>query len=92
MRVQRTSQRRASSSEALFRLIQFTAAKKQTATDLSFCSVTRNESRLSVLSPRAKATLLISNPFPTSVLNDCCSLRAAIGRLQQADQPEGERE
>src|SRR3984893_17843092 len=70
---QRTSQRRASSRVALFKLIQFTAAKMHTATDLSFCRVTRNDSRLSVLSPRAKVTLLISNPLPTRVLKDCCS-------------------
>src|SRR6516164_2854183 len=54
----RTSQRLESSSVAGLRLIQLAAA--QTATDLSFCSVTRTISRFSVASPRAKVTFLIS--------------------------------
>src|SRR5262249_10455614 len=62
----RTSQRLESSNAALARLIQLSAAKKQTATDFSRCSVTTKTSRFSVLSPFAKATFLISKPRPRS--------------------------
>ena len=84
----RTSQRRASSSVALLRLIQFAAAKMQTATDLSFCSVTRNESPIVGALAAREGDALDLEAFADQRLERLLLLRAAIGRLQQAHQPE----
>src|SRR5215470_11501477 len=68
----RTSQRLGSSSTVLLSVTQALAEKKQTATLFSRWSVTTNDSRFSLTSPRTNKTFLMSKPRPIRLLNDCC--------------------